>query len=53
MKSWLADLRRSFLAVAFLAVILCGLYPLASWVLAQGLFPPELHEIDLDVKCIL
>jgi len=39
MKSWLADLRRSFLAVAFLAVILCGLYPLVSWLLAQGLFP--------------
>jgi K+-transporting ATPase ATPase C chain len=39
MTSWLADLRRSFLAVAFLAVILCGLYPLVSWLLAQGLFP--------------
>ncbi|MGB8957906.1 MAG: K(+)-transporting ATPase subunit C [Candidatus Aminicenantales bacterium] len=39
MKSWLAELRRSFLAVAVLAVILCGLYPLVAWVLAQGLFP--------------
>ncbi len=39
MTSWLADLRRSFLAVAFLAVILCGLYPLVSWLLAQGLSP--------------
>ena len=39
MKIWLADLRRSFLAVAALAVILCGLYPLISWSLAQGLFP--------------
>ncbi len=39
MNSWLADLRRSLLAVAALAVILCGLYPLAAWVLAQGLFP--------------
>jgi K+-transporting ATPase ATPase C chain len=39
MKSWLADIRRSFLAVAFLAVILCGLYPLVSWLLALGLFP--------------
>lgn len=38
-KGWLADLGRSVLAVAVLAVILCGLYPLASWVLAQGLFP--------------
>ena len=39
MKSGLAELRRSFLAVAVLAVILCGLYPLAAWVLGQGLFP--------------
>ncbi len=39
MKIWLAELRRSFLAVAVLAVILCGLYPLAAWFLAQGLFP--------------
>jgi K+-transporting ATPase ATPase C chain len=39
MKSGLAELRRSFLAVAVLAIVLCGLYPLASWLLAQGLFP--------------
>ena len=39
MKVWLAELRRSFLAVAVLAIILCGLYPLVAWVLAQGLFP--------------
>ena len=39
MKSWLAELRSSFLAVAVLALILCGLYPLAAWLLAQGLYP--------------
>jgi K+-transporting ATPase ATPase C chain len=39
MKNWLAELRRSFVAVAALAVILCGLYTLLAWVLAQGLFP--------------
>jgi K+-transporting ATPase ATPase C chain len=39
MKSWRAELRRSFLAVAVLAIILCGIYPLAAWFLAQGLFP--------------
>ena len=39
MKSGLAELRRSFLAVGVLAVILCGLYPFAAWVLGQGLFP--------------
>lgn len=38
MKNWLAELRRSFLAVAVLVVILCGLYTLTAWVLAQGLF---------------
>jgi K+-transporting ATPase ATPase C chain len=38
MKSWLAELRRSLLAVAVLAIILCGLYPLAVSFLAQGLF---------------
>jgi potassium-transporting ATPase KdpC subunit len=41
MKNWLAELRRSFLAVAVLAIILCGLYPLAAWLLAQGLFPGQ------------
>jgi len=41
MKSWLAELRRSFLAVAVLAIILCGLYPLAAWLLAQSLFPGQ------------
>lgn len=39
MTSWLAELRRSFLAVAVMAVILCGLYPLAVRLLAQGFFP--------------
>jgi len=39
MKTWLAELRRSLTAVALLAVLLCGLYPLAAWLLAQGLFP--------------
>lgn len=39
MKSWLRELRTSFLAVLALAVILCGLYPLTSWVVSHGLFP--------------
>jgi K+-transporting ATPase ATPase C chain len=39
MKTWLRELRTSFLAVAALAVVLCGVYPLTSWVLAHGLFP--------------
>ncbi|MEN6559639.1 MAG: K(+)-transporting ATPase subunit C [Acidobacteriota bacterium] len=39
MTNGLAELRRSFMAVAALAVILCGFYPLTSWVAAQVLFP--------------
>ena len=39
MNSWLADLKKSFLAVAVLAVMLCGLYPLTAWFLAHSFFP--------------
>jgi K+-transporting ATPase ATPase C chain len=39
MKGWLEDLRSSVLAVAVLAIILGGIYPLVSWGLAQALFP--------------
>jgi len=39
MKSWGQELRRSFVAVAALGVLLCGIYPLAVWVVAQGAFP--------------
>ncbi len=39
MKGWLADLRSSVLAVAILGLIVGGIYPLASWVLAQTIFP--------------
>jgi len=38
-KTLIAELRISLLATLSLAVILCGLYPLAVWILAQGLFP--------------
>ncbi len=41
MKKIMAELRTSLAAVVFLAVILCGLYPLTVWVLAQGLFPAQ------------
>lgn len=35
----LAELRISLIAVVSLALILCGLYPLVVWGIAQGLFP--------------
>ena len=41
MKTWIAELRTSLLAVVALAVILCVLYPLTVWVLTQGLFPAK------------
>ncbi len=39
MKNILNEIRISLLATISLAVILCGVYPLTIWVLAQGLFP--------------
>jgi len=39
MKQLVAELRVSLAATAVLAVLLCGLYPLIVWALAQGLFP--------------
>jgi potassium-transporting ATPase KdpC subunit len=39
MKNGFAELGRSLVAVASLAFILCGLYPLVSWGLAQAIFP--------------
>jgi K+-transporting ATPase ATPase C chain len=39
MKKIFAELRTSLAAILSLAVILCGLYPLTTWLLAQGFFP--------------
>ena len=39
MKEWRKELRTTVTAVLSLAVIVGGLYPLAVWVLSQGLFP--------------
>ena len=39
MKEWCKELRATLTAVLSLAVIVGGLYPLAVWVLTQGLFP--------------
>ncbi len=41
MKGWLAELRSSVLAMAILGILLGGVYPLASWVLAQAFFPGQ------------
>jgi K+-transporting ATPase ATPase C chain len=39
MKELMTELRISLTATLLLAVILCGIYPVVVWVLAQGLFP--------------
>jgi K+-transporting ATPase ATPase C chain len=41
MKDLIAQLRISVMATLSLAVILCGVYPLIVWFLAQGLFPDK------------
>jgi K+-transporting ATPase ATPase C chain len=41
MKALIAELRISLLSTLSLAVILCGLYPLGVWIMAQGLFPAK------------
>jgi potassium-transporting ATPase KdpC subunit len=41
MKNLIAQLRISITSTLCLAVILCGIYPLAVWVLTQGLFPDK------------
>ena len=41
MRSLLKELRISLIATLCLAVLLCGLYPMLIWGLAQGLFPRE------------
>jgi K+-transporting ATPase ATPase C chain len=41
MKNMMAELRVAVVAALFLAVVLCGVYPLVVWVISQGLFPYE------------
>ena len=41
MKNLITQLRISLTATLFLGVLLCGIYPLVVWLLAQGLFPAD------------
>ena len=41
MKSLITELRASIVATLLLAVVCCGIYPLAVWAVAQALFPRE------------
>jgi potassium-transporting ATPase KdpC subunit len=40
-KSILVELRVSIIATLSLAILLCGIYPLMVWALAQGVFPQK------------
>jgi len=39
MKYFIRELRISLIATLSLAILLCGIYPLLTWVVGQGLFP--------------
>jgi len=39
MKYFIRELRISLMATLSLAIILCGIYPLLTWIVGQGLFP--------------
>ncbi len=41
MKSLIEELRAAIVATLLLAVACCGIYPLAVWAAAQGLFPRQ------------
>jgi K+-transporting ATPase ATPase C chain len=41
MKGLITEIRISLIATLSLAFLLCGIYPLLVWTLAQGLFPAE------------
>jgi potassium-transporting ATPase KdpC subunit len=41
MESFIKELRTSLVATVLLAVLVCGLYPMAVWTIGQGLFPEK------------
>jgi len=45
MKNVIKELRISLMSTLSLAIILCGIYPLLVWVLAQGLFPARANGL--------
>ena len=49
-KSILNELRISLIATLCLAVLLCGIYPVVVWGIAQGLFPSQANGSLVSVK---
>ncbi len=50
MKNLISELRISLVATVSLGLLLCGLYPLAVWGIAQGLFPNKANGSLITVE---
>ena len=50
MKNMIAELRIALLGSLFLIVLCCGLYPLAVWAIAQGVFPRQANGSLVEAK---
>ena len=49
-KNIINELRISLIATVCLAVLLCGIYPVLVWAVAQGLFPSQANGSLVSVK---
>lgn len=50
MKNLIAELRASVVSTLLLVVLCCGIYPLAVWAVAQGLFPHKANGSLVQVN---
>ena len=50
LKNIINELRISMIATVCLAIVLCGIYPAAVWLCAQGLFPDPANGSLVSVK---
>jgi potassium-transporting ATPase KdpC subunit len=49
-KNILNELRISVIATVCLAVLLCGIYPVLVWLVAQGIFPDQANGSLVSIK---
>jgi K+-transporting ATPase ATPase C chain len=50
MKNLIAELRTSLVITLLLIVLCCGIYPLAVWAIAQGVFPHQANGSLVEAK---
>jgi potassium-transporting ATPase KdpC subunit len=50
MKNMIAELRTSLVITLLLIVLCCGIYPLAVWAIAQGVFPHQANGSLVEAK---